>query len=76
MTLTLIYHQMWKGSKEAAIQAMMSQAKVEEMPAFLQFGASVQELATIPEWPAESTPPTLGLTEGEEIINASGNILG
>eukprot|EP00973_Karenia_brevis_P002715 370909-Karenia_brevis.AAC.1 len=72
--LTQIYHQMWKGSKEAIIQAMMAQAKVEEMPALLQSAASVQELATIPEWPAEWTPPTLGLTEEEaETINASGN---
>eukprot|EP00973_Karenia_brevis_P029325 4044424-Karenia_brevis.AAC.1 len=38
--LTQIYHQMWKGSKEATIQAMMAQAKVEGMPALLQFAAS------------------------------------
>eukprot|EP00973_Karenia_brevis_P035637 4915992-Karenia_brevis.AAC.1 len=38
---------------------MMAQAKVEEMLALLQFAAWVQELATIPEWPAESIPPTL-----------------
>eukprot|EP00973_Karenia_brevis_P066416 9230545-Karenia_brevis.AAC.1 len=40
MMLTQIYHQMWKGSEEATIQAMMAQAKVEEMPALLQFAAS------------------------------------
>eukprot|EP00973_Karenia_brevis_P086150 11948107-Karenia_brevis.AAC.1 len=37
MMLTQIYHQMWKGSKEATIQAMMAQAIVEEMPALVQF---------------------------------------
>eukprot|EP00973_Karenia_brevis_P055876 7771338-Karenia_brevis.AAC.1 len=38
--LTQIYHQMWKGSEEATIQAMMAQAKVEEMPALIQLAST------------------------------------
>eukprot|EP00973_Karenia_brevis_P014372 1957354-Karenia_brevis.AAC.1 len=60
----------------------MAQAKVEEMPALLQFASTVQELATIQDWPAEVTTevtlPTLGLIaeEEEEAIENSGNVLG
>eukprot|EP00973_Karenia_brevis_P092639 12413396-Karenia_brevis.AAC.1 len=60
---------------------MLAQAKVEDMPALLQFASTVQELATISEWPAEVaaevTLPTLGLTaeEEEDAIENSGNVL-
>eukprot|EP00973_Karenia_brevis_P011964 1623989-Karenia_brevis.AAC.1 len=39
---------MWGGSKEATIQAMMAQAKVEEMPALLQFAPTVSRFGHHP----------------------------
>ena len=41
--MTNVYANMWQGSKEATIKAMVQQAEVHEIPAILEFAKTIPE---------------------------------
>eukprot|EP00973_Karenia_brevis_P032682 4511558-Karenia_brevis.AAC.1 len=47
--LTTAYQNMWAGSKEATIKAMISQAEPVEVPMILHFAQVIPDITTIPE---------------------------